>query len=259
MKKFTISSAFLKNIAYLSMFIDHFFAVVFTVYIQWSAAQGVYIDSAQSIYYTGRAVGRVAFILFAFMASEGFCHTHSAGKYLLRLVIFALLSEIPFDPAIHYTFRETGGQNVYFTLFLGVAALFFIDKLRGHLILQMLGVLLCCALAVFLKTDYMIMGVLLIVTFYLFREIFWLKAAAGSIVIYFGTVLYYMFTFPHRSALPVSVYFQAAELELCGLFAFIFIYYYNGSKGRQLPKMFYYSFYPLHLLLLYGIKLWLFV
>ena len=258
MKKLGVSSAFLKNIAYITMFIDHFFVVVFMAYIQFTMAQGSYMEYANEIYTAGRAVGRIAFILFAFMASEGFCHTRSKGKYLLRLGAFAIISEIPFDLAINNTLLETGGQNVYFTLFLGVLALFLIEKFKGRLLLQILGVLLCCAAAIFLMTDYMIMGVLLIVTFYLFRKSFWLKALAGSIVIYFGTVALYIVTY-WNFHFPITVFLEAAMLEMFGLFAFIPIYFYNGEKGRQLPKACYYLFYPLHLLLLYGIKQWFFV
>ncbi|MCM1040350.1 MAG: conjugal transfer protein TraX [Ruminococcus sp.] len=258
MKKIAVSSAFLKNIAYTTMFIDHFFAVVFLAYISWSTAQGIWLDDAYGIYTAGRAIGRIAFVLFAFMASEGFCHTHSREKYLLRLGIFALVSEIPFDLAINDTFLETEGQNVYFTLFLGVLALCLIEKFRKRLLLQILGVLLCSALAVFLRTDYMLMGVLLIVVFYLFRRSFLLKFLAGSIVIYFGTVALYVVTY-WGYGYPVSVYLDSAILEMCGLSAFILIYLYNGKKGRQLPKACYYLFYPLHLLLLYGMKQWFFV
>lgn len=258
MKKGKVSSAFLKNVAYTTMFIDHFFVVVFMAYIQWAGMQGVFIDHANEIYTVGRAIGRIAFVLFAFMASEGFAHTHSKEKYLLRLGVFALISEIPFDLAINGVFLETGGQNVYFTLFLGVLALYLTDKFRGRLVLQIPGVLLCCAAAVFLMTDYMLMGVLLIVTFYLLRKNFWLKFLAGSIVIYFGTVALYIVTY-WGIGLPMRLFFEGAMLEMFGLLAFILIYFYNGEKGKQLPKACYYLFYPLHLLLLYGIKQWFFV
>lgn len=258
MKKGKVSSAFLKNIAYTTMFIDHFFVVVFMAYIQWAVMQGNFIDYANEIYTVGRAIGRIAFVLFAFMASEGFGHTHSKEKYLLRLGVFALISEIPFDLAINGVFLETGGQNVYFTLFLGVLALYLTDKFRGRLVLQIFSVLLCCAAAVFLMTDYMLMGVLLIVTFYLFRKSFRLKFLAGSIVIYFGTVALYIVTY-WGMGFPIRLYFEGAVLEMFGLLAFIPIYFYSGEKGKQLPKACYYLFYPLHLLLLYGIKQWFFV
>lgn len=256
-KRYSISSAFLKHIAYLSMFIDHFFAVVFWAYWEWLLVSGASVDAAGAagtVYSMGRAVGRLAFILFAFMASEGFQHTHSRNQYLLRLLVFAVVSEIPFDLAIKGEVFTMDGQNVYWTLFLGVAALCLLEKLRGRLLLQFLSVALCCIAAFLLDTDYMFMGVCLIVVFYLCRKSFWCQFAAGTVTIYVGMVLIYAVNYWGRG-IHWSLYLQASTTELYGLFAFLLIYFYNGKKGRQLPKAFYYWFYPLHLLLLYGIKM----
>lgn len=259
-KRYSISSAFLKHIAYLSMFIDHFFAVVFWAYREWlpvSGASADAVDAAGTVYSLGRAVGRPAFILFAFMASEGFRHTHNRKKYLLRLLIFAAVSEIPFDLAIKGQVFTMDGQNVYWTLFLGVAALCLLEKLHGLLMLQFLSVALCCIAAFLLDTDYMFMGVCLIVVFYLCRKSFWFQFVAGSVTIYVGMVLIYTVNY-WGSGIHWSLFLQASTTELYGLAAFILIYFYNGKKGRQLPKACYYWFYPLHLLLLYGIKICLF-
>ncbi|MDE6748696.1 MAG: conjugal transfer protein TraX [Lachnospiraceae bacterium] len=256
-KRFSLSGAVLKNAAYISMFIDHFFAVVFNAYMRQRAIQGLPIDSVNSIYQIGRAIGRVAFILFAFMAVEGFCHTRSRMKYLLRLGAFALISEIPFDLAIEDSLFEMSNQNVYFTLFLGVLALCIISKLRGHPIVQFLGVALCCIAAALLKTDYMFMGVMLIVVFYLCRKSFLCQVLVGSVTIYVGIVLLYIVRY-WGWGFPITVFLESGLSEMYGLFAFVFIFFYNGQKGKQLPKACYYLFYPLHLLLLYGIKQWMF-
>ena len=257
MKKYAISSAFLKHVAYLSMLIDHFFVVVFAAYRGWLEMQGNLTDTVNDIYDLGRHVGRIAFILFAFMASEGFRYTHSRKRYLLRLFSFALISEVPFDLAIEGSVISMASHNVYWTLFLGVLGLCLLEKLHGKLFWQFLGVLLCCAAAVVLKTDYMLMGVLLIIVFYLCGGSFLHQFVFGSGVIYLGQVMLYVIRYWGKD-IPLAIYMQASMSELYGLFAFCFIYYYNGKKGRQLPKAFYYWFYPLHLLFLYGIKLILF-
>lgn len=239
------------------MFIDHFFAVVFMAYMQWRVEQGFLADSEMKVYYVGRAVGRIAFILFAFMAAEGFRHTHSKKNYLLRLGSFALISEIPFDLALEGKLIASGSQNVYFTLFLGVLALCLIEILRRHLLMRIAGVALCCVAALLLKTDYMFMGVLLIVVFYVCRKSFWLQLLLGSIVVYFGIVLIYIVRY-WNTPIPMSTFWGSGLSELYGLSAFILIFFYNGKKGKQLPKVCYYLFYPLHLLLLSGISLFLF-
>lgn len=256
-KKYSITSAFLKNVAYLTMFIDHFSAIIIYTYIKVSKVRGTPMQIANDIYSIGRAVGRISFVLFAFMMAEGFKYTHSTKKYLIRLGIFALLSEIPFDLAFYGEVFYISKQNVYFTLFLGVVALWFIKKLQGHPVLQVNCVLLCCVAAALLKTDYMFMGVLLIVAFYICRKSFWVQFIVGSAAIYFGIVLVYIVRYWGRG-ISISRYFELGMSELYGLFAFCFIYFYNGQKGRQLPKACYYLFYPLHLLLLYGIKVLVF-
>lgn len=130
------------------------------------------------------------------------------------------------------------GQNVYWTLFLGVLALCIFEKLRGKPLLQFLGVLLCCAAAVLLKTDYMLMGVLLIVAFYLCRGSFRYQFAVGSVVIYMGQVMLYVVRY-WGSGISLYVYMSASVSELYGLLAFCFLYFYDGKKGKQLPKAFY--------------------
>ena len=79
------SNAVLKNIAYITMFIDHFFAVVYYTLARRLQTAGYVIEDEKRIYDAGRAVGRIAFILFAYLAVEGFVHTKSRKAYLLRL------------------------------------------------------------------------------------------------------------------------------------------------------------------------------
>lgn len=252
-KKYSFSGSLLKNVAYLTMFIDHFFAIVFKTYIRTNTDQGVNMDAANDIYDMGRAVGRIAFILFAFMMAEGFKYTHSMKNYLLRLGIFALISEIPFDLAFYGKVFYISKQNVYFTLYLGVLALCLIRKFEGEIFIQINCVLLCCMAAAILKTDYMFMGVLLIVAFYLCRSSFWYQFIVGSATIYFGIVMVYVVRY-WGTGYGIKRYMKNGLSELYGILAFVFIYFYSGKKGKQLPKVCYYLFYPLHLLFLYGMQ-----
>lgn len=248
----SISASVLKSIAYLSMLIDHYFAVVFYKQIDWMASRGNSVSGANIIYRVGRSIGKPAFILFAFMVAEGFIHTRSRTKYLLRLFIFALLSEIPFDLAISGSVASFDKQNVFFTLFLGVLALCLMDHAKGHPILQALSVLACGISASFLNTDYAIMGVFLVVTFYLCRKDFVMQFMVCSFVIYFGIILIDVYqNWGYGYSLIQHMNFGMRELY--GLAAFLPIYFYNGKKGRQLPKLCYYMFYPVHLFILYGI------
>lgn len=275
MKKIVFSNAVLKNIAYVTMFIDHFFAVVFMEMIRRQSAAGYAADRMQGIYSVGRAVGRVAFVLFAYLAVEGFRHTRSRRAYLLRLILFALVSEVPFDLAFSGQIVDRTSQNVFFTLFLGVLTLVIWDWARENVrrlqrcdherrdlcrlvcvivfrMVQLGGVTCCCVIAYALHTDYKYMGVLLIFTFYIMhdRELLPTIVAAGSVMllgIWSANCLKYGDTYTKSYLLRFSM------RELYGLAAFIPIMLYDGSKGRQLPKAVCYGFYPVHLLLLHWV------
>ena len=113
MEKKSISSAVMKNIAYATMLIDHFFAIIVMALLQERAAAGLETDRLLQVYSAGRAVGRIAFVLFAFLAAEGFVHTRNRGRYLLRLALFAVISEVPFDLAFSNAVIDYRSQNVF--------------------------------------------------------------------------------------------------------------------------------------------------
>lgn len=274
MKKFSLNNSVIKNIAYLTMLIDHFFAVVFAEIIRRHSMAGYETDLLIRIRSAGRAIGRVSFILFAFLAVEGFIHTRSRRNYLLRLGVFAFVSEIPFDLAFSGQIVDYSSQNIFFTLFLGVLVLVVwewaakslhmlnrpraqrdivwwvcIGVFRG---VQFGSVMLGCVAAYFLRTDYKYMGVLLIATFYLMRgRALILRVLMAGCVMYLG--IWSINYLRYADIYSTSYIFRFSLRELYGLFAFIPIALYDGNKGRQLPKAVCYGFYPVHLLLLYGI------
>ena len=253
MEKSFFSNAVVKNIAYVTMFIDHFFVVVYRVFMQEHEMAGGEMASMEQIYSAGRAIGRISFILFAYLAVEGFLHTRSRKKYLLRLGAFALVSEIPFDLAFSGECFEWGSQNVFFTLFLGVLVLTVWEwaMQKNHKAAASAALLLCCAAAYGLRTDYKFMGVLLIFALYWTRgrNLSEQMAAAGCVML-FGT--WGANCLKYAGSYSLTYLFQFSMGEMYGLFAFIPIALYNGERGRQMPKAFCYSFYPVHLLLLYG-------
>lgn len=284
MNKIRFSNAVLKNIAYVSMFVDHFFAVVYRDFMRRYAAaaagtaqENEVYRQMDEIYRTGRAIGRIAFILFAYLAAEGFAHTGNRKKYLLRLGGFALISELPFDLAFSGKCFDWGSQNVYFTLSLGIAVLMvwewaaenrwkLLKKPRpGDMMfrlcvgvfaaIQFGALFLGCGLAYCMRTDYKYMGVLLIVVFYLLRrQSFAVKIAAAGAVMLFGTWSANCLRYAGERTMEYLFWFSMREMY--GLAAFVPIFLYDGSKGKQLPKAVCYGFYPVHLLLLRGI-VWL--
>ena len=274
MGKFSFSNAVLKNIAYLTMFVDHFFVVVFMEIIRQYSMTGADTDMLQQIYSVGRAIGRISFVLFAYLTVEAFLYTRSRIKYLLRLMLFALVSEVPYDLAFSNRMIDYSSQNIFFTLFIGVIVLIgweWAGKCVRALhstkvsqdvcwyvcvgvfrIVQLGTVLLGCLAVYYLKADYKYMGVLLIFTFYILRnKPFYVKFVPVACVMYLGILSINLLRY---TGVYTTAYLLRFSLrELYGLFAFIPIALYDGNKGRQLPKAVCYGFYPVHLLLMYGI------
>ncbi len=208
----------LKIIACVAMLIDHIGYIFFPEYVVL------------------RLIGRIAFPIFAFLIAEGYCHTKHVGAYLLRLFLFALLSEIPFDLAFSGHIINFNYQNIFFTLLLGLLVIVVYDKLfRTKPIIAIPIMLGIAAAAVFLKTDYDILGIVMIFTFYIFRNRFALKASAMTAA----------------NAGYIAMHLSS-PLQILSALALPFIYAYNGKKGRSI-KYFFYLFYPGHLLLLYWI------
>ncbi|MEG2834033.1 MAG: TraX family protein [Ruthenibacterium sp.] len=241
-----ISGSTLKLIAVCSMLVDHIGGVVLVRVlmqrgIMEAAARNemqIFIQANTGLYYTYeilRAVGRIALPIFCFLLVQGFLHTHNLKKYLGRLFLFALISEVPFDLALSGKFFYWHYQNVYFTLFLGVLTLAGIrmveEKKEWHIAWRILCELLCTGLgagvATLLCTDYNWFAVLSIVALYLLREKRMLSVCASCAVM---CLQWWKEVPTFASLLP--------------------IYLYNGKKGSNV-KWFFYLFYPIHLLLFY--------
>ncbi len=214
-----------KLIALLSMFIDHVGAAIL--------GKMVLTPFLLDVYRMTRYIGRMAFPLFCFLLVEGFLHTKDVKKYLLRLGIFAIISEIPFDLAISGRVLEFGHQNVFFTLYLGLLAIYILDAVRKQQLHKAWYLFLPVALLVadILDTDYSSAGVLVILTMYLWKDRKWLSILAGSVLLY----LFYGTT------------------ELAALVAIVPVMLYNGNRGARLKYLFY-CFYPIHLLVLYLVR-----
>lgn len=211
-----LSTFQLKWIAIITMLIDHVGAVLFPYSMGF------------------RIIGRIAFPIFCFLIVEGFSHTRDVRRYMVRLGIFALVSEIPYDLAFHGGISFEEGQNVFFTLLLGVFMMYMLSLGSGILV-KVLVVLSVFVLAEVLNTDYSGRGILLILIYYLFRE----KKAIG---------------------LPAGALWNFSYgwgmIQCFGVAATPFLAFYNGKRGPKI-KYFFYVFYPAHLFILYLLKTYL--
>ncbi len=199
-------------------------------------------------------LGRLAFPIFAFQIAEGLFHTSNFKKYAIRLLIFGIVSEIPFDLVYGSTILYPFHQNVMFTLLLGLLAIKALDnaKEKGGIASLTLGILiaaLCTLAAAITFTDYGAMGVLTIIAFYIFRDFKF--AWLGQLVF---MILANMIFF-QGEYLPLTIAGHYFEFQTQGfaIFALIPIWLYNGKKGKTSKALQYgfYAFYPVHLLVLY--------
>ena len=197
------------------------------------------IDHVGAYFFPGqlwlRCVGRLAFPIYCFLIAEGYIHTRDVKKYMGRLFVLALLSEIPFDLLWYGVPYYRWHQNVFFTLLLGLVCICVIDRVQVRWQTGFLLFMTALLMHFVVKSDYGIGGIAMIVAFYLFRARAWarlLSVGAVNILLYGG-------------------------VQCAGVLALVPIQFYRGKKGPS-AKHFFYVVYPVHLLMLFLIGRYLF-
>ena len=109
--------------------------------------------------------GRIAFPIFAFTLSEGYVHTRSLKKYLLRLFIFAASIQMP-SVLLGYNYP----MNIFFTLFLGLLSIYIFSLKKINIILKIILIGFILFFSQKFKLDYGMYGILLIMNFSIFRN-----------------------------------------------------------------------------------------
>lgn len=229
--KWGLSGAALKWLAVILMAIDHFGASIMETYLMnaWgrSPLGNLYAGQWSELYAVDRVlrmIGRPAFPIFCFLLVEGFLHTKQVKKYILRMLVFVCISEIPFDLALHGVWFDWNYQSVYVTLLIGLVMIWVLQQREFSAVWRVGTVLAACVLAELVRCDYGAKGIVLIAVLFLLRDSKTMQSLAGAV---------------------------CTAWELPAPAAFLPIWFYNGERGRQ-PKWFFYWFYPIHLLL-YGI------
>lgn len=208
----------LKIIAMIAMFIDHLGIIL--VRAGWP----IFVCNMM------RGVGRLAFPIFAFLLVEGYRHTRSVPKYIARVMLFALISEVPYD-ILNYRYVFYWQQsNILFTFGVALCLLYAMDKLKDKKNGQLFGIILAAVVA--------------LLTHLLGFEYSW--HCVGLVVIF------YMMTFDLKLMYVSAALILVADVSIIGLaapLAIIPISMYSGQKGH-FPKYLGYGFYPVHMLAL---------
>ena len=233
--KMDLSAAALHILAMTFMLMDHLWATLLPAQ-EWLTC-----------------VGRIAFPIFAFMAVEGYFHTHNLKKYLLRMLIFAVISEVPFDLMYGGTWFYPVHQNVIWTLMMGLAGIHLMETVRKkkstfvYILVSAIVVILGGLLGTLSMVDYYGIGVLTVFIFYFFRGRKWWCLLGQMLALYWVNV-------ELLGGLMYPIRLFGMEFELCqqglALLALLPIWLYRGRQGYHSKpfQYFCYAFYPMHML-----------
>ena len=239
--RFDISSFALHLLAMGLMLCDHAWAVLFPAQ-EWLTC-----------------IGRIAFPIFAFMLAEGYARTHDLRRYLLRIFLWACLSEVPFNLLAGGGIAYPYHQNVLWTFLESLLLIALIEKCRARFRKLPAAVLTACIvifgflLGYATMVDYYGAGILMVLTFYFLRGQSWHTRLLQFLCLYFinvellGGYCYAFWLFGQQLELPQQGF---------ALLALIPIWLYRGRQGFH-HKAFQwacYAFYPAHILVLLFIR-----
>lgn len=204
-------------------------------------------------------IGRVAFPIYAFMLVEGYFHTKNLKKYMGRMLLFAILSEIPFNLAMGSSLFYPVHQNVLWSFLISLLLIHWNEKAKQtaklwlRLLVGGVSVLLGYVLGLLMMVDFYHGGILMVLVFYFFRQKKWWSYLAQLICLwYINTELLGGYTY-ELQFFGKTWYFLRQGFALLAL---IPIWLYRGKQGYHSKwlQIVYYLFYPLHLLILGLIK-----
>ena len=204
-------------------------------------------------------IGRLTFPIFAFLIVEGYFHTRNLKKYVQRLLLFAVLSEIPFNLAMGSGVIYPIHQNVLWSFLIAIGLIHWNEKAKAsrklwqRILVGCVTVVLGYILGIFTMVDFYHAGILTVLVFYFFRQGKWWSYIGQFVCLWYINMeilggFSYMITFMGQTLFVPRQGFA--------LLALIPIWLYRGKKGYHSKwlQYFNYAFYPVHLLILGLIK-----
>ena len=224
----------MKTLALICMLIDHIGLVFFPYDLRW------------------RVIGRLAMPIFAYCLARGLIYTSSIERYIKRLVIFALISQIPFWLL---EWAANGGKlitlhlNIGFTFVIAAIIVYLwqrmqLDKRHNSIKKIIMGIMSIVALlmADFLNMDYGSFGVLVVIGCYMSFRLGKNELVMGFIYTFLVMLLY-------SSSLNMII------LQEIGVIGFGICYMTKTISEKSLGKLFY-IVYPMHMLIIGLVSIW---
>lgn len=195
-------------------------------------------------------LGRLSFPIFAFCVAQGAFYTSNKCRYMLRMFLFAILSEIPFDLMIYgsITMRQ---QNIMWTFLLALMSIFLADYVkekfgpygRAGFVWHLFFGLLFGMAAIIYNTDYHCVGVFTVVILYVIKKI----GISESMQKYGSLVSVAI-------ANILLVVLGGGAGQLYGILALVLLWFYDGTKGKKSIGKLFYIAYPMHMLLIFAAR-----
>ncbi|MGG1879390.1 MULTISPECIES: TraX family protein [Paenibacillus] len=200
--------------------------------MQWIAMITMLIDHIGLVFFPDqemwRVIGRIAFPIYVYALVQGHFHTSSRPRYMMRLAVIAVISQIPYQLAL-----DPYGLNVVVTLFVGAVILYLLDRSESA-ILSVILVIAACVVMNDLPFDYGAYGLLLILIFR-YASSAWLVPCHIMLNLLFW--LLNNWEMQMWSVLPTVVIAYGPE-------------FWKRLESMQVSRWVWRSFYPLHLVLI---------
>lgn len=199
--------------------------------------------------------------LFAFCVARAVYYTHKKGtitKYIQRLLAFSVISQIPYICIMRTVEQNIWSLNIGFTWLFSVIFLLSIISIRNHDYTNLnkyvcFGIIaIMLILPFFLDINYGLSGILYPAVFYFLiynkegqKE--FIKLPYGNILL--GIVILSILFIIQTKGNGIS--------QIFAIFSVPILIISNKYDNRiKLPKKFFYAFYPVHLIILWLIKLY---
>ena len=226
----------IKLVGIITMLIDHIgYLVHFNIVddaVLWYNPWAIYL----------RMIGRIAFPIFVFLAAEGADKTKDRVKYIKRLWVFALISQVPFALFLQYPLFYR--INVFATLALGVTLIHLYEKINFRKISKLaIALVVVFGIMIFsdvFRLDYGGIGVIFVLAIYLTKKLY-----PNNVYAVAFTVLVAMF-----------ITYNYSDFLIASLISLIPIMLYNNEIGhKKYAKWLFYGFYPVHMLVLTFVRM----